>query len=355
MQADKTAQPQPPPKTVSQTIQLLRQRILIRARLPVWRLRLAFGILMMAFSEIVMWQNPPARQWYEWPLLLILYTCAGSFFLDLAVRFSARSPAAIGMVSGVYGLIVSALIHHTAYIDVPFGLLLRGLGLQVGAGFLGLMLFILVMRGRQPELPHIVGAVLTGAAWAIWLHWFPLQETNNWGLVTLEDAQLWLVVALVAAGASFELLVPRFGAIREPQIALTWWEAIIFGFPLFVALMGGLLTNAIPAIPLLFPTAIGAYCIWAVRFQAPINEPSILAEITFAAPSLITYVILVGVMLVVGSVSYGLVTGKDSPVGVALYFIVLGFGTAWLPFASGLIIWTVLRTDYPARRKKRRQ
>jgi hypothetical protein len=350
VQADK---PKTAPKTVSQTVRTLRERILLRPRLPVWRLRLAFGLLMLAFSEMVAWQNPPARQWFEWPLLVILYTCVGAFFLDVAVRFSARSPAAIGMACGVYGLIVSAVFHHTAYVSFPFGLLLRGLGLQVGMGFLGLMAFILVIRGRQLEPLHLVGAVLTGAAWGIWIHWFPLQETANWGLVTLESAQLWLIVPLVVAGAAFELLVPRFGTVREPQIALTWWEAILFGAPLFFALLIGLLTNAIPALQLLLPAGIGAYCVWALRFQAAENEPSILAEITFAAPNLITYVILVGILLLVGSVSYGLVSGPDSPFGVAVYFIVLGFGTAWLPFASGLMFWTVLRTDYPARRKAR--
>lgn len=350
MQAEK---PKPAPKTVSQTMRTVRERILLRPRLPVWRLRLAFGLLMLAFSEMVAWQNPPARQWYEWPLLVILYTCVGAFFLDVVVRFSARSPAAVGLASGVYGLIVSALFHHTAYISFPFGLLLRGLGLQVGVGFLGLMVFILVMRGRQPEPLHLLGAVLTGVAWGIWIHWFPLQETANWGLVTLESAQLWLIIPLVAAGAAFELLVPRFGAVREAQIALTWWEMIAFGAPLFLALLIGLLINAIPALLLLLPAAIGAYCVWALRFQAAENEPSILAEITFAAPSFITYVILAGIVLLVGSLSYSLVNGPDSPFGVALYFVVLGFGTAWLPFASGLILWTVLRTDYPARRKAR--
>jgi hypothetical protein len=39
-----------------------------------------------------------------------------------------------------------------------------------------------------------------------------------------------------------------------------------------------------------------------------------------------------------------------------MYFIVLGFGSAWLPFASGLMLWSLLRTEYrPRQRKKRRE
>lgn len=333
-------------------MQNLRRKIQIGPRLPVWRMRLLFGAVMLTFSEIVVWQNPPARQWYEWPVLYVLYVAAGAILLDLLVRYQAHTPAAVGLACGVYGLISSSVINHSAFYQIPFGLLVRGLGLQVGAGFLGLMLFVMVMRGRAPDLLTVGGAALAGVAWGIWLHWYPIQATVAWGPVTIENAQIYLMAGLAVVGFMFYFVPPRFGTVRETSFGLLWWEIIAVAVPLFIALLIGMLQNNIPFLPLFIPIAIGMFCIWALRYQQPEYDPSILGQMTIAAPNLMTYVILVGAVLVGGSLSYSLVTGADSPVGVALYFIVLGFGSAWLPLASVLILWAVLRNEYPVKRRK---
>ena len=113
--------------------------------------------------------------------------------------------------------------------------------------------------------------------------------------------------------------------------------------PLFVTLLVGMIQRVIPFVPLVFPAAIGAFCVWALRQQFREDEPSVLGNLTFLAPNLLTYVALAVVFLLAGALAYPLVSDIDSPVGVALYVAVLGFGAAWLPFASGLIFWAGLR------------
>lgn len=330
--------PQLPP-----IVENLRRQINLKGRLPVWRLRLVFGGTLMLFSELVMWQNPPGRALVEWPVLFALYVSLGALILDLIARFGAHTPAALGLASGVYGLAAASVINHAAFENLPYGLLVRAMGLQVGAGFLALMLFVIVLRGRPPEPLQVGAAALVGAAWGVWLHWWPIQPSAGWGPVTMEYAQLVLVAGLALVGALYAVVAPRFGTLRESQMGLYWWEMVLVGAPLFAALMVGMIQRVIPFGPLLFPAAIGAFCVWALRQQSREDEPSILGNLTFLAPNLISYVAMAVVFLLAGALAYPLVTDLDSPVGAALYVVLLGFGAAWLPFASGLIFWAGLR------------
>ncbi|HRE48662.1 MAG TPA: hypothetical protein PLD47_13135 [Aggregatilineales bacterium] len=325
----------------------LRRKIKPRTRLTEWRIRLTFGMVLLVLSELVVWQNPPRRTGFDWVALYILYTALGAIFLDLVVRFQVATPAALGLASGVYGLAASSLINHTAYENIPFGLLSRGMGLQVGAGFLALMFFLIVMRGKAPEPLPIASAGVVGVAWALWGHWYPLQATVGWGLATMETLQLYTVIGLMILAILFSTLPPRFGTLRETRFTLLWWEGILVGVPLFISVLVGMINGAIPALIFLIPVVLVAYCLWALRWQKDRRgyEPSILAELTYIAPNLITYVIMAGMFLFAGGVAYPLVEGKDAPLGVVIYYTVVGFGTAWLPFASGLIFWEVLRTD----------
>jgi hypothetical protein len=168
-----------------------------------------------------------------------------------------------------------------------------------------------------------------------------------------QTAQLYLIVPLVALGALYAFFMPRFEVLRELNLSLLWWEMIVCGAPLFFSLMIGVLNNVIPILELLLPVAIFAFCLWALRFQQPESDPSILAQLTFSAPSLITYVLLVAPLILLGIIAFDAANSDFFAVGTLLYIIVAGFGSAWLPFASGLLFWTVLRTEYPARRKRR--
>jgi hypothetical protein len=327
----------------------MRQRIRIKERLPIWGLRLILGVILMTLSELVMWQNPPAHGLADWPFLLILYIALASIMMDLIVRFQARELPELLIISGLYGMASSAVVSHSAFDNLPFSLIIRGLGLQTGAGLYGLMLFITVMRGKSINVIQAASAVGVGILWGIWVHWYPIQARTQWGEVPLQTAQFYMLPALVLIGILFAVVAPRFRFIREQQMELLWWEAIIVAIPLFITLIVGMLqTNpageiVIPVLPLIIMIVIGACIVWALFYQRGGYEPSILAQILYVAPNTITFIMLAIAFLIAGTVTYTLVNGPDSPVGIGMYWLVFAFGSGWIPLASLLIFWRYYR------------
>ncbi len=326
----------------------LRQRIRVRDRLPVWGLRVLLGAILLTLSELVMWQNPPARSLLDWLVLLILYIGLAAILMDLVVRYQVRDPATLILISGIYGLVSSTIISHSAFDNIaagPYGLLVRGLGLQTAAGLYGLLFFIVVMRGKQTEPLQALGAAAIGLLWGIWVHWYPIQEKVNWGLVPIETASLYMIVALIFVGVLVAVVVPRFRTFAELKLQLEWWEAIVAGLPLFIALLIGMLQNIIPFVWLLVLVAVGAFIVWALHNQRQGTDPSILAEITFAAPNILTYILLSVTFFVAGGLAYNLVANKDSVAGIIVYWIAFAFGTFGLPAASLMIFWRVFKAQ----------
>src|SRR5258708_2620081 len=327
----------------------LRRKIRVRERLPIWGLRLVLGFMLFTLSELVMWQNPTAHAIIDWPVLLILYICLASILMDIVVRFQVNEPATLLLASGIYGLVSSIVMKHSArdIMDAgPYGLVVRGCGLQTAAGLYGLLLCVVVMRGRSAESLQVVGAMAIGVLWGVWVHWYPLQDVaRGWQQVPIEEASLYILAALVAIGLLITFAAPRFRFVREQQMELLWWEAIAVGIPLFIALLVGMAQNVVPALPLLIFIGVGAFLVWALSYQRQGTDPSILAEITFTAPNTITYIVLAVAFLVAGTVAYSLVDGKDSKVGIAVYWIAFAFGTFGLPVALLIIFWRVFRAQ----------
>jgi hypothetical protein len=293
-------------------------------------------VMLLTLSELVMWQNPLDRSLLDWGVLLVLYVALAAILMDLAVRFQANGLASLLLVSGLYGLVSAAIINHSAFVALPYSLVVQCLAMQTGAGFYGLLLYVSVMRGKPVEPLYIAGAALLGAIWGIWVHWYPLRSAANLPSVAIETATLYILTAMVVVGILVMWIAPQFRFFREDQMALQWWEAIVAGVPLFAALVVGTAQSLIPFEWLLVMIGIGAFIVWMLSNGQHGYDPSILAEATFAAPNAVTYVVLAVAFLVAGTLSYGLVTDKDSPVGIAVYLIVLACGAAWLPGASFL-------------------
>lgn len=326
----------------------LRQRIRVRERLPVWRLRLLLGAILLTLSELVMWQNPPSHSLVEWVLILILYVGLAAILMDIVVRFQVRGPATLILACALTGLVSSAIINHSAFDNLsagPYGLLVRGLGLQTAAALYALLFFIVILRGKQAEPIQAAGAAAVGLLWGIWVHWYPIQERVNWGLVPIETASLYVIVALVFIGFLIVAVVPRFRSYPELRFQLLWWEAIVAGLPLFIALMVGMLQDSIPVLWLAILTAVGTFIVWALHNQREGTDPSILAEITFAAPNIVTYILLSVTFFVAGGLAYNLITDKDSIAGIAVYLIAFAFGTLGLPAASLVMFWRVYKAQ----------
>jgi hypothetical protein len=331
------------------------RRIHVRKRMSTWGLRLIFGVVLLVMSEIVMWNNPLTHSAGTWAVLVVIYTALAAIFIDLVVRLQARDIAALLLASGVYGLVASTIVTQNVFNNLPLNLLTRGLGLQTGAGFYGLLLFITVMRGRPPNGLQLLAGVAVGVLWGIWIHWYPLQDGVEWGLVPLETAQIVAVIGLVVIGALLFLVAPRFKVVREQELELQWWEAILAGVPLFLALFIGMLQNTIPFLLLIPMAALGAFIVWALNYIRKEYEPSIFGEITITAPNFMTYVAYAVVFLSAGTLAYQTVTDRDSPIGVIAYVIVFAFGSAWLPGACLWIFWQEYRERTAKQRARRKR
>lgn len=96
------------------------------------------GAMLLAISEIVMWQNPPAHSLLEWATRAVLYVALAAILIDVTVRFQAHEIAALGLVCGLYGLVCGTIVTHNALNALPISLIVRALGLQTGAAFYGL-------------------------------------------------------------------------------------------------------------------------------------------------------------------------------------------------------------------------
>jgi hypothetical protein len=319
-----------------------RWRDLLRASLPMWGLRLILGAVLLTISEVVMWQNPLVRRPLDWLGVAVLYVALAALLLDFTVRFQVRHPSSLLLLGGAYAVLQSATLNPGVFDSFPITLVVRGLGLQTAAAVYGLLLFVTVMRGKQPGPWHWLGAVAIGAIWGIWLHWYPLQAGVNWGLVPLATGQTYAALLLISVGVLFFVIGPRFRVVREDRLQLVLWERVSVAAVLFVALLLAMAQALIPLLPLLVLIALGAYIAWALNFQRGGYDPSLLAQITFAAPNLITYITLAVVFFVVGSLSYGLIADRDSLVGVVVYYLVLAFGALGLPAASVLIFFAHL-------------
>ncbi len=316
----------------------LRANFRPRERLSVWSLRLLFGAVLMTFSEIIMWQNPPAHTLPEWLARAVLYLCLASITLDLAVRGQAREIGGLVLLGGVYGLLASATVGRDIFNNLPANLLVRGMGLQTGAGLYGLLAFVLIMQGRALDPRALLVAAAVGALWGIWVKWYPVQTVTGWGPMTIEVATTWLIGALVVTGALFLFVGPRFRVVKETSLLLEWWEAILVGAPLFVSLLIGLADERIiPFLPFVLVAGLLAIIVGALFVNRKPNEPSYLANITFAAPNLQNFVFLAIAFVVAATFASLLVTDGDSPFGVAVYWIIVAAGSLWLPAASALI------------------
>jgi hypothetical protein len=336
------------PSSQLSQLRQLPKKIRPRERLPVWGLRIVLGIVLFTLSELVMWQNPPARSLTDWPILLILYICLAAILMDLVVRFQVNTPGALVLVCAIYGLLIAVIINHSAFDSIDQSLnrfLIRGLGLQSAAGLYGLLMFIVVMRGQQITILHILAAIVVGMLWGIWVHWYPIQVGVEWGLVPIETASTYILAALVVIGLMFAYVVPRFQFIRELDIELRWWEAIVVGIPLFFALLIGMIQNIILVIPLIAFIGLGAFMVWTLYYQREGTDPSYLAEMIFAAPNMISYIVLAIAFFMAGTFAYTLIDGIDSIVGNITYWITFAFGAFGLPAAVLLIFWRVFQRE----------
>lgn len=317
----------------------LSRRDRLRALWKTWSLRLIFGMALLVFSEVIMWENPTAHSLPEWAGRVVLYLALGTLIVDLAVRWQVREIAGLAMLSGLYGLLSGVLINHDALIDLPLGLVVHALGLQTGAALYALLFFVTVMQGRETTRLEIAVAAAIGLLWGIWVRWYPVQPGVDWQATTIETATLWLIGGALVVGVLLALITPNFQVVRESDLTLRAWEWPLVVLPLLVALGVGLWTmTPIPVAPLFVAVVVAVLIVVALLIQRVPNEPSIMAEMLFSLPNPVTFVLLGVALLVAGTLSATIIgDNPDSIIGTVTYILIGAVGSLWLPVASVVI------------------
>jgi hypothetical protein len=308
-----------------------------RDRVTVWGLRLLLGAALAFFSEIVWWSNDPLTyDVREWLVLAAIYTALAGLMLDFMARFRVGDGLGLLVVAGVYGLLNGSLIAHSAFTHLPISLVSRPLGLHtLGGGLLALLFLGWLLDGRGPVWWRVVALVVIGLLWGIWVHWFPLLDTNRFVVPSLGTA-----LALVAGGLAvlgLLLVVMRGRSVESVEaFRLGWWEWIIVGGVLGAAFLFGAAVGAIGRQDGTILGALFGYLIVLLYFQRGQRRESLLRRVLSVRPiGLAGYAVYAVAMMLPAVVGYTL--PGESPDGLpmqALTAAFTAFGVVWLPGVS---------------------
>jgi hypothetical protein len=190
---------------------------LLIKRYPVIDVSILLALVLMFGSEILVWTNPPGRPIWEWLLLIPGYVALSAVLLDFIVRYRVRDLFGALLLTGIYSL-ASALILNPASTlnDLPRTLVTRVMGAHglIAAEMIGL--FLILTGGERPNRRNLlIGCLIVGLAWGIWVKNWPVEE--GFGAVSL-------VTMLVFGGGGIALIalylyvvLPRLQVTSPPD------------------------------------------------------------------------------------------------------------------------------------------
>ena len=304
-----------------------------------WTTRLSFAALLVAFSELVVWQQPAEYAALRILGSLVVYGALAVIALDLVVRLRASDVASLLMIAGAYGLANGTLISQVATRDLPVSLLARPLGAQPLAFLGALGAFRLLLSGRSANPLHLLVAAVAGLAWGVWTRWAPGASDGTIALVSAETA-------LVATGGALAVcLLLAYLAAREPVTRADGWlltpvEWIGSAAVLVAALAIGLSRNEIGGMGAGIVLTLVAYLLgtlFATRNLRSARSP-LDAIAPPHAPNAIAWLAMIALFLAAGWIGYALPgSGDHSTQGDLLIGLLTAFGVLWLPVVSALV------------------
>lgn len=186
----------------------------LRARLaPV----LLLAVLLAWGSEVLVWTNPPGRELLDWPLMLLEYSVVAALLLDVLMRYRVRDLFGALLVSGLYSLIASLTLNPESLLaELPRTLVTRIMGAHALLALEMIGLFLALTGGLAPGARRrvMVGSVIVGLAWGVWVRWFPADAGYPPASLTtmlLYGAAFMMVIALLLAR------LPRWTAALTPD------------------------------------------------------------------------------------------------------------------------------------------
>lgn len=304
----------------------------------VWLVRLAFGLLLLWGSEVLLWTNPPGRALLEWPLLAAGYVLLAALLLDLAARYRVGDLFGALLLGGVYSLGASLAVNPASmYSDLPLTLLTRVLGAHALMGVEMFGLLLALTGGGQGGRWLLIGAAIIGVSWGVWARWFPVLNEPGYGAVELPAAVAWAAAGLAAALAAL-WAVGRRGtalAVDDLRLSRSGWGAALLGLLALAAvrLLRGETPPAalLPALPLL---ALVGVILWFRGRRA--GRALLDARIPPRLPPVLTLAAALALFFALAAAGYHLPLLEIGPfnlltlIGVAF----TAYGVTWLPTVS---------------------
>lgn len=142
------------------------------------RPRLLLAFLLLCGSEALAWTNPTGRPLLEWLLLVPGYLALSAGLLDFILRYRVRDLFGALILTGIYSLSAALVLNPASMLnDLPRSLMTRVMGVHglLAAEMLGLFL-VLTGGSRRNQRYLLIGCVVVGLAWGVWVKNWPPDE-----------------------------------------------------------------------------------------------------------------------------------------------------------------------------------
>jgi hypothetical protein len=300
--------------------------------------RLLLAALLFFGSEVLAWTNPLGHSLLDWLILIPGYLILASILLDLTVRYRVRDLFGGLVLAGIYALLYALLLNPAyAFTDTARTLVTRVMGAQglISAEMLGLFLLLTGGLGRRAHRLLLVGCLIVGLAWGIWVRWWPpdegLEQVSLVTMLAYGVGGLALIAALLAYAA------PRTAALTPDFMRLSrvgWGACVLLLVAVFVfrLLQGAIDTTALVLTPLIL-----LIC-WAILwYRERAKGRSLLdGHIPIQAPPPLKWLLPLVVFFAAAILTYNLPLIQVEQAN-QLTLIGVGFtayGLAWLPTVS---------------------
>ncbi len=261
-----------------------------------------------------------------------------AILLDLTARYRVRDLFGALVLAGIYALLYGLLLNPTyAFSDMPRTLVTRVTGAHalIAAEMLGLFLALTGGINRRTGRFLLIGSVVVGLAWGIWVRWWPVDERLP--QVPLVTMLAYGVGGVVLIGLLLRLSAARTTTLTPDDLRLgrvTWGLLVI---ALTAALVVRLLDSTVDG-GVAFLTLLILVICWAILWFRERSKgrslldghiPVTIPSLSFLLPPLVLFFVLA-----VAAYNLPLIQIGEAN---QLTLIGLGFtayGLAWLPTVS---------------------
>lgn len=312
-------------------------------RLSVWMVRGLLALLLLLAVEILFWNKPGSRSLYEWPLLIVGYMLLATVALDLLVRYRIRDIWGVMIVVGVLSALNGLFLNpQSALEDVPNTLLSRTLGgyWLISLEMVGLFLALLGGKSTLHKVLMLIGSVVIGFFWAVWVKWYPAFFLGAYRAATIQEmfqTLAWVVLPIIIL---WVLVRGRAQTSTPEHFQVPWLGYAVIGLLAMLLFIYHALQNHYDGLGIALSLIIVGV-LWAMLwFRADTQKTSLLATyLAEKSPSPLWLIASLALFVAVTIGGYVLalieVLGFNQFTLLNLAFPL--FGAGWIPLVAAVI------------------